>query len=486
MNFKPHAYKAYTLLIAIIFSFNSSSFAQCLVNQLELSSGINVSVSGSTRTLSTLSAATPDSKWIITAADAIYNAAFTAGMSAVVVTPPGGMGTIPNVGDISISTQWGTTGFQCTTAQEMTLERSFKICETGLFQCDVSFICDNYVSSVTLVETNTLNSTTLYTGTPTNLPANYQSPPITVAPTTLSLGQGDYVLRVILGNYGPNNPILSHNPVSIFIEATITEINGSLAIVDDWNSNCVDYVCSESECSDECYWKVEGNNILNGNNRFGTASSHTVDIITENHLRGVLTPGGDNSTDMTAGRLGWNTMSPTARLHVDCMFGNEDWSGMSDIRFENLEHGEGEVLVISPEGYVFNSGIMLSDISEMTGMIAAQQETIQQLQQKVAALEGVATGISNTSKTDNSSIAQNIPNPFNGQTTISYYVASMSKDAFVAVYDLNGKQLNKFQVQTTGKGEITINGGDMPAGMYLYSLVIDGEIIDSKRMVLSK
>ena len=39
---------------------------------------------------------------------------------------------------------------------------------------------------------------------------------------------------------------------------------------------------------------------------------------------------------------------------------------------------------------------------------------------------------------------------------------------------------------TGGKESITIHGGSMPAGVYLYSLICDGKVVDTKRMVLMK
>ena len=35
------------------------------------------------------------------------------------------------------------------------------------------------------------------------------------------------------------------------------------------------------------------------------------------------------------------------------------------------------------------------------------------------------------------------------------------------------------------EGSITINGATLQPGMYVYSLVVDGHIVDSKRMILT-
>ena len=51
---------------------------------------------------------------------------------------------------------------------------------------------------------------------------------------------------------------------------------------------------------------------------------------------------------------------------------------------------------------------------------------------------------------------------------------------------MQGTQLQQYNLTAKGKQEITINGNSFVPGMYLYSLVIDGKEIDTKRMILTK
>ena len=80
---------------------------------------------------------------------------------------------------------------------------------------------------------------------------------------------------------------------------------------------------------------------------------------------------------------------------------------------------------------------------------------------------------------------QNSPNPFKEQTLIRFALADDATDAAVCIFDMTGKQLRRFPV-TPGMDSITINGGDLGAGMFLYSLIVDGQEIDTKRMIFSK
>lgn len=91
----------------------------------------------------------------------------------------------------------------------------------------------------------------------------------------------------------------------------------------------------------------------------------------------------------------------------------------------------------------------------------------------------------NSNVNDASALYQNSPNPFNLSTTIGYNLASSAGTANIYVYNMVGTQLKSIQLYGTGRGNITINGNELSAGMYLYALVVDGKIIDTKRMILT-
>jgi hypothetical protein len=80
---------------------------------------------------------------------------------------------------------------------------------------------------------------------------------------------------------------------------------------------------------------------------------------------------------------------------------------------------------------------------------------------------------------------QNIPNPFNISTSIGFYLPSTVAIGNIYVYDMNGNQLKNFSISERGKGTVTIHGSEFSAGMYLYALVTDGKVIDTKRMILT-
>ncbi len=84
-------------------------------------------------------------------------------------------------------------------------------------------------------------------------------------------------------------------------------------------------------------------------------------------------------------------------------------------------------------------------------------------------------------------LLQNHPNPFNEKTTIEYTINSSTTEAELMIFDLQGSlALTKVLNTQTGKNSITIQAGELKPGMYYYSLVVNGELKDTKRMIISE
>ena len=70
-------------------------------------------------------------------------------------------------------------------------------------------------------------------------------------------------------------------------------------------------------------------------------------------------------------------------------------------------------------------------------------------------------------------------------TIISCYVPTTAKGASISIFDLNGQLLKSYTIPTTGFNQITVTGGTLAAGDYLYTLFVDGAKIDTKKMTLT-
>lgn len=80
---------------------------------------------------------------------------------------------------------------------------------------------------------------------------------------------------------------------------------------------------------------------------------------------------------------------------------------------------------------------------------------------------------------------QNFPNPYSGETEIGVSLVHSVRVARVTVNDLSGRVLKNMEVPERGKTHVKVRGSDLNAGMYFYSLIVDGKVVDVKRMVLT-
>jgi len=78
---------------------------------------------------------------------------------------------------------------------------------------------------------------------------------------------------------------------------------------------------------------------------------------------------------------------------------------------------------------------------------------------------------------------QNVPNPFAERTVISFEIPTEVKQAQILFHNEQGKLINTVDVSARGNGQLNVYGADLSSGIYTYTLVADGNIIDTKRMV---
>lgn len=131
-----------------------------------------------------------------------------------------------------------------------------------------------------------------------------------------------------------------------------------------------------------------------------------------------------------------------------------------------------------------------------TEMIPLLVQSVNELRAQVVALQGRQTynvrarggnetGI-DSHALDVPALEQNDPNPFTQTTVVRYTLPESVKSAFLYIYDLNGTQIDQKTLQDRGRSSVTLEAGSLAPGMYLYALVADGKVIDTKRMIITK
>lgn len=83
-------------------------------------------------------------------------------------------------------------------------------------------------------------------------------------------------------------------------------------------------------------------------------------------------------------------------------------------------------------------------------------------------------------------LGQNSPNPFAATTAIGLSIPTDAKSAQLCIYDMTGRQVRQLPIDARGATSVSVAAAGMPAGMYLYSLIVDDSLIDTKRMVVGQ
>lgn len=132
--------------------------------------------------------------------------------------------------------------------------------------------------------------------------------------------------------------------------------------------------------------------------------------------------------------------------------------------------------------------ITVSAIQELMTVIDSLKKEIANLrdQKENAISNPLSSGETNSSKSTGARLYQNTPNPFNEKTAIKYFISSENfSSASMLVFDMNGTLLKQYPIASSGNGELIIKSQELKAGMYLYSLVVNQQEVDTKKMILN-
>lgn len=102
----------------------------------------------------------------------------------------------------------------------------------------------------------------------------------------------------------------------------------------------------------------------------------------------------------------------------------------------------------------------------------------------------IITGLNNNYSISNTlsfKLNQNYPNPFNPVTVINYYTPVLS-EVVIKVYNVLGNEIETLvnEKQNSGNHEVKFYGSNLTSGIYFYSLTVNGNIVDRKKMVYLK
>lgn len=113
-------------------------------------------------------------------------------------------------------------------------------------------------------------------------------------------------------------------------------------------------------------------------------------------------------------------------------------------------------------------------------------QAVHELSNQVNALQQGSVKHTQQMRGEQAILYQNNPNPFSIDTKIDYKLPESTQNATLYIYNMNGLQVAEYPIHSMGEGSIVVTARHLDAGMYLYSLIADGQVIDTKRMILTK
>ncbi len=186
------------------------------------------------------------------------------------------------------------------------------------------------------------------------------------------------------------------------------------------------------------------------------------------------------------GYLGIATNAPTAALHVNCT--GAVLTGASNIRFENLQQGGGNYLVIDALGYVRRSS------ASVAGKMVATTDNFEEINQLKIEINSLKEQLSLIQKMLNSQKALPDNIKINEQKMFTVYpnptdnlikIESINPNIKAAVKkvilsDINGKAISSSLLQNS----LTIPLRNLKSGTYLINIYDNNNLIQTERIIL--
>jgi trimeric autotransporter adhesin len=154
-------------------------------------------------------------------------------------------------------------------------------------------------------------------------------------------------------------------------------------------------------------------------------------------------------------------------------------------------HTVGEFVVDNGEGQVEKyldydaSDLAYTLVNAIKEMHSTYTTEIQKLKEEIAALKGKPS--SNLAEQESAAkLWQNAPNPYGTSTMIRYYVPETAGSAQIRIISSTGQEVFSRELAYKGESEIEVSNQMLAVGTYIYQLIVDGKVVDHKKMILSK
>lgn len=237
---------------------------------------------------------------------------------------------------------------------------------------------------------------------------------------------------------------------------------------------------------------------FNGATRvYGTLTANTIVQSSDYRLKENIVPLSESRSNILDKVLNMNVVEYNYRKIIPSMVLSDSVSVDDVMKKAGVNPDKRHIGLIAQELQILFPNLVEEDQDgylavNYVELVPVLVQAIQELQEEVDELKGTSTTRKSPEATDIRSIRtngnilyQNTPNPFKEQTVIRFKLAENVQNAAICIYDLQGKQLKKVVVSSE-EDSISFNGYELGEGLYFYSLIVNGQEIDTKKMIISK
>jgi hypothetical protein len=217
---------------------------------------------------------------------------------------------------------------------------------------------------------------------------------------------------------------------------------------------------------------------------YGDAAGNQLTTLLQEHINiaaALLTALKNNNTAaFDAAYAQWIANADAIAAFLSAANPNWPFADMQAMMHEHLEHTAAEAAARKNANYVADVAAFEEvhlQILEMADMLT--DGIVRQFPNMFSGCKGSPK----THVTHSITLHQNSPNPFKDKTVISYYIPENTKHAQILIYDDRGILQKTYNLAARGAGNITISGSSLRNGLYYYRLVVDGNLVDSKKMM---
>lgn len=160
-----------------------------------------------------------------------------------------------------------------------------------------------------------------------------------------------------------------------------------------------------------------------------------------------------------------------------------DYMGMLPILLEAIKDQSKQIKESSDSNIALQQ--QLTDLKNQNQTLQARMDKLEDLINSCCSVGAKVGTTQNVDLSDKNVIVlnQNVPNPFAESTIITYNIPSDFIKAQIIFSTTEGKIIKAIDIKEKGNSRLNVYANDLSSGMYSYSLVIDGKVVDTKKMV---